>query len=228
MKSKKSSSVGVLYLKTYNLVQVLGWCYIFFIFSQHDFPTKSVANLWHSVKWPVIIFQHAAFLEVMHAAIGLVKSNPALTTFQVLSRVIVVTGVLLATPDNYAASSLGLPLALAAWSITEIIRYSYYFMNLIDYTPYLLTWLRYTLFIGLYPIGVTGELMCIYAAVNYAKSHPEAWSYLLPNAWNFTFSYYYILIVIMLMYIPLFPQLYSHMFIQRRKILGGDALKKAQ
>lgn len=99
----------------------------------------------------------------MHAAIGLVKSNPALTTFQVLSRVIVVTGVLLATPDNYAASSLGLPLALAAWSITEIIRYSYYFMNLIDYTPYLLTWLRYVLYgVALESGFVTLEFLQIY------------------------------------------------------------------
>jgi hypothetical protein len=28
-------------------------------------------------------------------------------------------------------------------------------------TPYILTYLRYTLFIVLYPMGVTGELICV-------------------------------------------------------------------
>lgn len=78
----------------------------------------------------------------MHAFTGLVKSNPIVTTFQVLSRVIVVCGVLQATPSSYAAASAGLPLALLAWSVTEIIRYSYYFGNLLGFIPSFLTWLR--------------------------------------------------------------------------------------
>ncbi|KZC07431.1 PREDICTED: very-long-chain (3R)-3-hydroxyacyl-CoA dehydratase 2 [Dufourea novaeangliae] len=228
MKSKKSGSVGVLYLKTYNLTLVFGWAYILLKYLQSDFTSTVDSNLWHNVKWPVIIFQHAALLEIIHAIVGLVKSNPVLTIFQVFSRIIIVDGVLLATPESYAASSIGLPLALLAWSITEIIRYLYYFMNLNECTPYVLTWLRYTLFLVLYPTGVTGELLCAYAATQYAKSHPEAWSYTLPNSWNFTFSYYCILVTIMLSYIPLFPQLFFHMVAQRHKILGKDSLKKAQ
>ncbi|XP_034185873.1 3-hydroxyacyl-CoA dehydratase 1 [Osmia lignaria lignaria] len=227
MKSKKPSNVATLYLKAYNLIQVFGWSYILYKFLINDF-TVSEPNLWRNVKWPVIIFQHAAFLEIIHAATGIVKSNPILTIFQVFSRVIIVSAVLLATPYEHAASSPGLPLAILAWSITEIIRYLFYFMNLSGFVPYFLTWLRYTLFIILYPIGVTGELLCLYAAIKYAGSHPEAWSYTLPNACNFTFSYYITLIIVGLTYIPVFPQLYLHMFAQRRKILGVDASKKAQ
>ncbi len=44
---------------------------------------------------------------------------------------------------------------LYAWSITEMIRYSFYAGGLLHMTPGVLTWLRYTLFIILYPIGVT-------------------------------------------------------------------------
>lgn len=54
----------------------------------------------------------------------------------------VVCGVLLATPVEYAAASSGLPLALLAWSVTEIIRYGYYFMNLMGAVPHFLVWLR--------------------------------------------------------------------------------------
>lgn len=111
----------------------------------------------------------------------------------------------------------------------------------------------YTTFIVLYPIGVTGELLCIYAAQQ-EVAEKKLWSYELPNAFNFAFSYQYTLILIMLMYIPckkhtfkrfekakgltwifnlfsVFPQLYLHMFSQRRKVVGGavskDAAKKA-
>lgn len=155
----------------------------------------------------------------MHAAIGIVKSNVVLTTFQVMSRVIVVCGVLLATPN--AIFSPGLPLALLAWSITEIIRYGYYGFNLINFVPGVLVWLRYTTFIVLYPIGVTGELLCFYWAQSYAREN-SVWSIEMPNTNNVTFSYFYFLWIVMLLYIPLFPQLYLHMFAQRKKVLGSN------
>lgn len=137
----------------------------------------------------------------MHAATGLVKSNPVITTFQVLSRVVVVCLVIQATPAAYAAASFGLPLALLAWSVTEIIRYGYYFTSILGFVPHILVWLRYTTFIALYPIGVTGELLCFYAAQKYA-ANTDAWSYALPNKWNFTFSYHYFLLTVMFLYIP--------------------------
>lgn len=59
---------------------------------------------------------------------------------QVFSRVMVVCGVILATPT--AKDSPGLPLALLAWSVTEIIRYGYYAFNLIGAVPGFLVFLR--------------------------------------------------------------------------------------
>lgn len=78
---------------------------------------------------------------------------------------------------------------------------------------------RYTTFILLYPIGVTGELLCLYWAQSYAGTN-TIWSVELPNPYNFTFSYYYFLWFVILLYIPLFPQLYLHMFALRKKVLG--------
>jgi len=88
------------------------------------------------------LYQRSFLFQIMHAGIGLVPSNVIVTTVQVFSRIMVVNGVILATPYTYAAASLGLPLALTAWSITEILRYSYYFINLISNVPYLLVWMR--------------------------------------------------------------------------------------
>ncbi|XP_011634290.1 very-long-chain (3R)-3-hydroxyacyl-CoA dehydratase 2 [Pogonomyrmex barbatus] len=225
-KSKKAGALAKLYLLSYNLGQTLGWSYILYQIIQYYISPSTGSSLWDKIKLPIIIFQNAALLEIIHAATGMVPSNVIITTLQVLSRVIVVVAIILATPYTYAASSPGLPLALIAWSITEIIRYFYYFVNLINIVPYVLVWLRYTTFIILYPLGITGELLCFYSAIKYATANPDSWSYTLPNKWNFTFSYLYFLVTVVLTYIPSFPQLYLHMFAQRRKILNPDAATK--
>uniref|UniRef100_A0A1A7X5Z8 Very-long-chain (3R)-3-hydroxyacyl-CoA dehydratase n=1 Tax=Iconisemion striatum TaxID=60296 RepID=A0A1A7X5Z8_9TELE len=46
----------------------------------------------------------------------------------------------------------------------------------------------------------------------------------LPNKYNVSFDYYYCLIIVMLSYIPLFPQLYLHMLRQRRRVLHGEVI----
>ncbi|XDV30184.1 hypothetical protein PO909_033154 [Leuciscus waleckii] len=78
---------------------------------------------------------------------------------------------------------------------------------------------RYTFFIVLYPMGVSGELLTIYAALPYVQK-TGLYSITLPNKYNFSFDYHTFLILIMISYIPLFPQLYFHMMRQRKKVLG--------
>lgn len=68
---------------------------------------------------------------------------------------------------------------------------------------------RYTFFIVLYPMGVTGELLTIYAALPYVQK-TGLYSITLPNKYNFSFDYYAFLIVVMLSYIP---RKSSHIFL---------------
>lgn len=60
---------------------------------------------------------------------------------------------------------------------------------------------RYNLFIILYPLGVIGELMTIYAALPFVR-RSGMYSMRLPNMYNVSFDYYYCLIIVMLSYIP--------------------------
>ncbi|XP_075235707.1 3-hydroxyacyl-CoA dehydratase 1 isoform X2 [Lycorma delicatula] len=199
-----------------------GWSYLLYQVISHYLSGKGTDTIWEVVKPTVVVFQNAAVFEIFNVAAGLVKSNLMLTTFQVFSRVMVVCGVLLATPT--APVSFGMPLLLFAWSITEIIRYGYYALNIINLVPYVLVWCRYTFFFALYPIGVSGELLCFYAAQQFVGD-TKLWTYELPNSLNFTFNYRYLLIYIMSSYIPLFPMLYLHMVSQRKKIIGGGSTK---
>lgn len=212
------------YLLLYNSFQVVGWSYLLYqILIFYLTGMYAEQKLWDVVSTTVIIFQNAAILEVLHVIVGFVKSGVFLTAMQVYSRVLVVCGILIAVPVSQ--DSIGLPLCLLCWSITEIIRYSFYALSLINAVPYFLLWCRYTLFIVLYPFGITGELLCIYAAQAYVAEH-KTFTLELPNRLNATFSYQYFLISNMLGYIPGFPQLYLYMFSQRKKVLARPAKEK--
>lgn len=180
---------------------------------------------WRVVETVLTLFQTLQFIEVAHCVVGLVPSSAAQTAMQIFSRLLVVWGVLRPVAD--ARQSIGFPLLMTAWSIAETSRYIYYALNLYDAVPYILTWIRYTFFIALYPMGVTGELLCILATLgHYART--EQYSLLMPNPLNISFHFNWFLIGIMFSYIPLFPQLYFYMLGQRKKFLGPNAGKKKE
>uniref|UniRef100_M1BBN0 Very-long-chain (3R)-3-hydroxyacyl-CoA dehydratase n=2 Tax=Solanum tuberosum TaxID=4113 RepID=M1BBN0_SOLTU len=57
-----------------------------------------------------------------------------------------------------------------SWSITEIIRYSFFgIREAFGSAPSWLLWLRYSTFLLLYPIGITSEVGLTYNALPYMK-----------------------------------------------------------
>jgi len=206
------------YLVAYNTVQTLGWSFLLFQMVNHFMSGGQVDTLYSSTKLTLQIFQTGAVLEILHAMFGLVRSSVQVTTQQVFSRVYVTWAILYMLPTSQL--SVGFPLLLFAWTITEIIRYSMYAVSLVGNPPHFLTWLRYTFFIIAYPTGVTGELLCSYTGMLYAQEH-DVLSIHLPNKLNATFSFPLVILGIMLLYIPLFPPMYLHMFGQRKKVLGA-------
>ncbi|CUM66549.1 uncharacterized protein PRCAT00004218001 [Priceomyces carsonii] len=155
------------------------------------------------------IVQTCAVVEIFNAAFGYVRSPLFTTIVQVFSRLLIVYGICQFLPDSPANShwcyiTLGL-----SWSITEIIRYSYYALSLTGpgKVPHYLTWARYSFFLVLYPTGVSSELLMIYLSLDEATSKVGAW-------------YSLLLKIIMATYIPGFYMLYTYMLKQRKKILG--------
>ncbi|XP_022822767.1 very-long-chain (3R)-3-hydroxyacyl-CoA dehydratase hpo-8 [Spodoptera litura] len=222
VKSSGPSAIGKFYLLSYNAIQTLGWSYMLIQSFIHFLDRGSLDTFWPVIKTTVVVFQNAAVLEVVHALIGLVPSGVAVVLPQVYSRVFLVCGCLLATES--ATVSPGLPLCILAWSITEIIRYAYYTLNLINSVPETLLFLRYSTFLFLYPLGITGELLCMYHSLD-EIAEKQLFTISMPNAWNVAFNYYYFLVFYMFLYIPIFPFLYGHMLAQRRKMLSKDAKK---
>jgi len=205
------------YLVAYNTIQTLGWSFLLYQMGSHLLSGGAVSTLYDHTKLTLQIFQTGAVLEIVHAMCGLVRSSVQVTTQQVFSRVYVVWAILYMCPSSQLA--MGFPMLLFAWTITEIIRYSMYAVSLVGNPPFFLTWLRYTFFIIAYPVGVSGELICMYTALLQALQQ-DILSFHLPNMLNVTFSFPLIILGIMLAYIPLFPPMYLYMFGQRKKVLG--------
>lgn len=112
------------------------------------------------------IVQSAALLEIVHAAIGFVRSPVFVTAMQVGSRIAALFAL---TQSPEAAHQFGAGLMIISWASVEVPRYAFYVAALITgdatkKTPYPLFWLRYSLFAVLYPTGITGELTVFLAA----------------------------------------------------------------
>ena len=130
---------------------------------------------------------------------------------QVASRILLVWPIVNTFP--HLAKSAGYSSMLIAWSITEVIRYSYFTLSLSGFTPSFITWLRYNTFYVLYPMGISSECFLIYKAIEPAREvRPE---------------YAWVLQAILAVYVPGSYVLFTHMMAQRRKVMRGKGVKKA-
>jgi very-long-chain (3R)-3-hydroxyacyl-CoA dehydratase len=98
------------YLITYNLACILGWGYINWIVASHLTGPHRGGNaaLWAAVGAPLKLVQTAALLEVLHAALGWVRSNLVTAFIQGVARNIVLWTMIAISPA--AQSSWALPL----------------------------------------------------------------------------------------------------------------------
>lgn len=93
---------------------------------------------------------------------GIVRAPLVTTVMQVSSRLLLVWPIVNTWP--FLALSPFYASMLVAWSVTEVIRYSYFALSLAQMLPRALTWVRYTTFYVLYPLGITSECMLVYGA----------------------------------------------------------------
>jgi very-long-chain (3R)-3-hydroxyacyl-CoA dehydratase len=128
------------------------------------------------------LVQSCAILEVLHVLLGFVRSPLPTTLAQVASRLFLVWGITERFPvaqHNPIYASMVL-----AWSITEVIRYSFYACTLLGYEPSVLLWLRYTTFYVLYPMGAGSEAALIYSTLPRSAVVPSWQSWLKGGIWS--------------------------------------------
>ncbi|TNN53170.1 Very-long-chain (3R)-3-hydroxyacyl-CoA dehydratase [Liparis tanakae] len=145
------------YLFMYNLVQFLGFSWIFvnmtvrlFILGQDSFY-----DTFHTTADMMYFCQMMAVLEVINPLLGLVKSGFLPAMLQVAGRNVILFVVFGSLEDMQNKPVVFFVFYL--WSTIEIFRYPFYMLACISTEWKLLTWLRYSLWIPLYPLGVVAE-----------------------------------------------------------------------
>mmetsp|Transcript_41646 Transcript_41646/g.124487 ORF Transcript_41646/g.124487 Transcript_41646/m.124487 type:complete len:218 (-) Transcript_41646:489-1142(-) len=198
----------------------------------------SSADVYKAVDLPLKVAQSAAFLEIVHSALGIVRSPLFITTTQVFSRLWILWGIVVPVLQPCLAGSVGIPgtpplahlgftTLMLAWASSEVIRYSFFGLKELGAVPYVSMWLRYSGFIVLYPVGVASELTMVWLAMP-TISKTRMWSIHMPNAANFAVDYTIVCWIVVLLYLPGLPKLYMYMLTQRGKVLAGDAKSKQQ
>ena len=220
------------YLIAYNVASLLAWSYFVYRVAAHvstvvalgglEAVPAAAASLHSEVGTLLAGLLVAATLEVAHAALGLVRSPVAVTALQVCARLIVLFGATRLTPDAW--QDWGFVLMSASWGLAEVPRYAFYVAKLLGVVPAPLTWLRYSLFLALYPFGILGEMREIIAALPFVRATHFA-SLALPNSANAVFSYEAFMYVLLALYIPGSPTMISYMWVQRCKELSSVSSK---
>ncbi|KAL8694470.1 MAG: hypothetical protein Q9218_000883 [Villophora microphyllina] len=196
------SDVAKEYLSAYNSVCALLWLSIFGRVVMLV-PLTGYESVYEGAgdftKWT----QTVAVLEILHSAFGLVRSPLPTTLLQVTSRLLLVWAVV----DRFPSVSTSTPFyssMLLAWSATEVVRYSYFVLNLRGSVPTFMTWLRYNMFYVLYPVGISSEAVLVWKASEVAG---EPWKWV---GWG-----------VLGLYVPGSYVLYTYMITQRTKAMKG-------
>ncbi|KAG9001637.1 hypothetical protein FRB90_011584 [Tulasnella sp. 427] len=180
-------------------------------------PILERASTLYMVIGPVVKWiQTGALLEVVHSALGWVRSPLTTTVMQVASRIIVVWGITDQYPSTH--SNPFYASMVLAWSLTEVIRYAFYACNILELEPYPLLWIRYTTFYILYPTGAPSEAFLMFSTLPFSVAAPRF------NLGAFTLDNWIVLGLYSIWW-PSLYSLYTYMIKQRRKVLGGPRKK---
>ncbi|KAF9665487.1 hypothetical protein SADUNF_Sadunf16G0127800 [Salix dunnii] len=189
-----------LYLFAYNSLQAFGWAVSLFAILINFFSTHSFDGAYASAGDLICLLQTVSFLEVIHGALGIVPSGVVFPFMQwggrthfvlaivrqlvevqelpsvfitfvawSIAEIIVIFSMEPEIQDlNLAFGENQKMICLQSW--VQVIRYSHYALNCIGSCPSLITYLRYTAFTVLYPIGLApGESECMILSCLYCN-----------------------------------------------------------
>ena len=139
--SPKAGSASTRYLVFYNTVSALLRAFIL-ARTIHLWTTEDTTAVWRELNVLTRWAETMAWIEVLHAATGLVRSSPATAALQVAGRNTVVWAITRNYPDvaegEWAYASM-----LTVWNAADLLRYLYFgFEKGTGRAPSVLLWLR--------------------------------------------------------------------------------------
>ncbi|KAH6989604.1 tyrosine phosphatase-like protein [Ilyonectria sp. MPI-CAGE-AT-0026] len=210
--SKEPSSAAGTYLALYNVLSAT-LRIVVLLRTIQLWSSGGNAAVWDELHVFARWTETCTVIEIIHAAIGLVRASPATTALQVAGRNTIVWAITRNYPD-VAAREWAYANMLVTWNAADVVRYTYFAVEKgTGSVPSSLLWLRYNMFIILYPIGILSEAWLVYKVIAPSQARNPVYQYLL---W---FG--------LAIYIPAFYILYGHMLSQRKKSSKKSIKKSA-
>ncbi|XP_032440972.1 very-long-chain (3R)-3-hydroxyacyl-CoA dehydratase [Xiphophorus hellerii] len=221
LKTARHTEEGFISLKTsfllvYNLVQFLGFSWIFvnmtvrlFIFGQ-----DSLYDTFHTISDVMFFCQTLALVEVFNAAFGVVRTGVFPTLIQVVGRNFVLFIIFGSLEEMHHRPVVFF--AFYLWSAIEIFRYPFYMLGCFNTEWKTLTWLRYSVWIPLYPLGVLAEAVAVVQSIP-IFDQTKLYSIPLPKAIGTSINFSYFLhVYLILMCLGLLIN-FRHLYKQRKR-----------
>ncbi|KAF5396935.1 Very-long-chain (3R)-3-hydroxyacyl-CoA dehydratase [Paragonimus heterotremus] len=146
-----------IYLLLFNMLQFAGFLCVCGMLVRFLLTGGDTAkNDWYGMVIDrLVLVQLIAFLEPLHVLLRWVRGGLLASLFQVLGRALVLFLIIL--PHESLHSETTVFWLFFVWSAVELVRYPFYILSLLGFRNGLLTYLRYTVWIPLYPIGFICE-----------------------------------------------------------------------
>lgn len=217
-----------LYLFIYNLWQLIGFLYIVLTLTIRYMKDgeESFHGAYESIHNALKFCQLMQILEIFHPVFGYTKGGVTEAIVQVGGRFVVLFCLIEAEPRIQTKPVIFY--LVLSWSVIELFRYPYYMARVYNKDIGIITWLRYTMWIPLYPLGFICEGVVILRNIPYFEE-TEKFSVALPNQWNFSFHYPTLMrIYLLFFFLPAMYSMMAHMQRQRRKKIGPFVTKSSE
>lgn len=150
------------YLFVYNLMMFIGFLFVFLVLIIKAISRTLADDTIEAACSIIKLLTFIQYLEFFHSIFGLVPGGAFMSFAQVTGRLIVI--LFLGQSDIRINSEPFAFYLISVWSAIEIVRYPFYALRVFSVNIEPLTWLRYSLFLPLYPLG--GFCECKLSRVN--------------------------------------------------------------
>jgi very-long-chain (3R)-3-hydroxyacyl-CoA dehydratase len=209
------------YLLLYNATQLIGNFCVIVSIARFMIEHKTSTDSYHLGSNMIRILLTLQWLEILHTIIGLAKGSPVTSFCQVLGKSIVFFAFMdsSAVPSEVTSAKTS-GILLLAWALGDSIRFLFYFQNQIGLSLSSITWIRYSAWMVLYPIGITCEGITLLLNLGSLKSSGR-FAYPLPNHLNISFDPSIAIYIYVVVILPMGShKMLSYMWSQRQRALA--------
>ncbi|XP_040499031.1 very-long-chain (3R)-3-hydroxyacyl-CoA dehydratase 3 isoform X1 [Ursus maritimus] len=212
------------YLFMYNFVQFLGFSWIFVNMTVRFFilGKESFYDTFHTSADMMYFCQMLSAVETINAAIGVTKS-PLMPCFIQLCGRNFILFIIFGTMEEMQNKAVVF-FVFYSWSAVEIFRYPFYMLSCLDMDWKVLTWLRYTLWIPLYPLGCLAEAVSVIQSIP-VFNETGRFSFTLPYPVKIKVRFsFFLQIYLIMLFLGLYIN-FRHLYKQRRRRYGQKKKK---